>query len=142
MASKAGSTAASKAQPKTQSKGSSRSGSRKKPKNVSKPTAGARSKAGRSRSASRKGDVQEAPADEYDFDRLARAITALVVEQRSQRGENAALRRKLSDRDRQVKNLNDELIELNQRRSDAMKRLDDLIAQVDGFEARALRAGG
>jgi hypothetical protein len=46
----------------------------------------------------------------------------------------------MADRESRLQSLDDRLIELNQVRQDAVKRIDDLIAQIDQLDARL--AGG
>jgi len=69
------------------------------------------------------------PAPVYDLERLERAIRALVGEKRSLQGDNERLQLELAQRD-------DELRALNQRRQDAFKRIDDLIAQMDQLDSQ------
>ena len=87
-------------------------------------------------------DPLKTQQDSFDFDRLERAIAELVSAQVRMRGENELLRQELSDRDETVKGLDQEIVRLRQRRTDALKRLDDLIAQVGDFEALATQARG
>lgn len=51
------------------------------------------------------------------------------------RAENAELREKLADREARVHALDDQLREINQRRQDATKRIDELIRQVERLDA-------
>lgn len=67
------------------------------------------------------------PAPLYDLARLERAVRAMVEERRSLQTENERLKAELAARD-------DDLRELNQRRQDAFKRIDDLIAQLDRLD--------
>jgi uncharacterized protein Yka (UPF0111/DUF47 family) len=41
------------------------------------------------------------------------------------------LREELADRERKIRSLDEKFIEFNQRRQDALKRIDELIAQID-----------
>jgi len=50
--------------------------------------------------------------------------------------ENAALRTELEGRDSRIRSLDDRILEMNQGRQDAAKRIDDLIAQIDQLDAR------
>jgi hypothetical protein len=52
-----------------------------------------------------------------------------VARQRALRAENVRLRALLEEREHL-------LLDLNQRRQDASKRIDDLIAQIDALDAR------
>ncbi len=56
--------------------------------------------------------------------------------------ENVRLRSELEQRELRVRSLDDELLEMNQRRQDATKRIDDLIAQIDQIDARLESASG
>jgi regulator of replication initiation timing len=69
--------------------------------------------------------VQSVP----DLDRLSRAVEGLVERHRALRVENDRMRSELADRELQ-------LAELSQQRSDARKRIDALIAQIDALDAR------
>jgi predicted nuclease with TOPRIM domain len=50
--------------------------------------------------------------------------------------KNAALRAELEGRDSRIRSLDDRILEMNQSRQDAAKRIDDLIAQIDQLDAR------
>jgi chromosome segregation ATPase len=63
-----------------------------------------------------------------DVERLQRAVDVLVGRYRSLREENARLSGLLEEQA-------DQLRELNQRRQDAQKRLDDLVARIDELDA-------
>jgi chromosome segregation ATPase len=76
------------------------------------------------------------PDTPYDFERLERAVTALVERGDRLQAENHGLRAKLSERDRRVRRLDEKLLETNQRRQDALKRIDNLIAQLDQLDER------
>jgi chromosome segregation ATPase len=76
----------------------------------------------------------------YDFERLERAVRALVERGDRLQAENQGLRAKLSARDRRIRRLDEKLLETNQRRQDALKRIDNLIAQLDLLDERL--AGG
>ncbi len=71
-----------------------------------------------------------------DLDRLERVVRALAAQGQKLQRENAKLRGQLDERDRRIQTLDDKLLDLNQHRQDALKRLDDLIAQVDQVDAR------
>lgn len=57
------------------------------------------------------------------------------------RAENDTLREGLAERDRRVRELEGQVRDLNQRRQDATKRLDDLIGHVARLEAQVDRGG-
>lgn len=65
----------------------------------------------------------------YGWERLERAVGALVAEQQR-------LREALGARDQRVRQLESELLEANQRRQDTAKRIDELIAQLDALDAQ------
>jgi peptidoglycan hydrolase CwlO-like protein len=51
-------------------------------------------------------------------------------------GEIASLRADLEGRDSRIRTLDDQILEMNQSRQDAAKRIDDLIAQIDQLDER------
>jgi len=63
-------------------------------------------------------------------------VRSLVERYRTVQGENASLRAELDGRDSRIRSLDDQILELNQTRQDAAKRIDDLIAQIDHVDAR------
>lgn len=80
------------------------------------------------------------------FARLDRLVRSLVDRYERLRGETAALRNELQERDRRIHLLDEKILALNQGRQDAAKRLDDLIARLDQLdaelEARLEASGG
>jgi septal ring factor EnvC (AmiA/AmiB activator) len=73
--------------------------------------------------------------ENVDFERLERAVTALVEFTRRQRDENGVLRRKLEERTRRIRHLEGQLLEANQLRQDVAKRIDELIVQITHLES-------
>lgn len=69
------------------------------------------------------------------FERLVQVVEGLIARYESLRGENAALRTELADRDEKLR-------VLNQRRQDALKRIDDLVDQIERLDARFAETGG
>lgn len=63
-------------------------------------------------------------------------MRTLIDRHRALSGENATLLRKLEERERRVRALEAQVLEQNQRRQDATKRVDDLIAQLDHLDAQ------
>lgn len=63
-------------------------------------------------------------------------MRSLVEKFRVLQAENAALRTELEGRDSRIRSLDDRILEMNQGRQDAAKRIDDLIAQIDQLDAR------
>jgi len=73
---------------------------------------------------------------EYDFERLERAVSELVRAQRRHVDETASLRRRLEERNRRIRSLEEQLLEANQKRQDVTKRIDELISQLDHLDAQ------
>lgn len=63
-------------------------------------------------------------------------MRSLVERYQALVGENARLRQELEERGGRVRVLDDQILEMNQRRQDAAKRIDDLIAQIDQIDAQ------
>jgi chromosome segregation ATPase len=63
-------------------------------------------------------------------------VTKLVEEHRALRQENARLIRELGDRDHRISVLEGQILELNQRRQDVGKRIDELISQIEHLDTR------
>lgn len=85
---------------------------------------------------------EEARARELEgFARLDRLVRSLVSRFQQLAADNEALRRRLEEREERVRALDGKLLELNQTRRDAAKRLDDLLAQIDQLDARLGGAG-
>ncbi len=55
--------------------------------------------------------------------------------------ENAGLRTALAEGGQRIRTLDSELIAANQRRQDAYKRIDELIAHLDQLDAQLLEVG-
>lgn len=72
----------------------------------------------------------------YDFERLERAVAELARSQRRQQDETTSLRRRLEDRNRRIRSLEEQLLEANQKRQDVAKRIDELISQLDHLDAQ------
>jgi len=70
-----------------------------------------------------------------DFERLERVVSELAAAYRQQRSENATLRRELEQRGQRIRSLDGKLLEANQKRQDVVKRIDELIAQIDQLDA-------
>jgi len=73
--------------------------------------------------------------DGYGFERLERVVSELAAAYRHQRAENATLRRELEQRGQRIRALDGKLLEANQKRQDVVKRIDELIAQIDHLDA-------
>jgi chromosome segregation ATPase len=72
----------------------------------------------------------------YDWDRLERAVGALVAQHDVLRTKVHMLTLELGERDSRIRGLEAQLLQANQRRSDAYKRIDELIAQLDELDAQ------
>ena len=68
-------------------------------------------------------------AEGSELERLQRAVLELVARYRALRAENESLHARLDERDEQLR-------ELQQRREDALHRIDALVAQVDELDAQ------
>ena len=84
--------------------------------------------------------ISEHDRESFDFERLERAVEALSEAHRRLREENVALRRKVEERSRRVRALEERLIEANQQRQDVAKRVDELIAQLDHLDGQLGRS--
>ncbi|MDP6978270.1 MAG: hypothetical protein QF570_06655 [Myxococcota bacterium] len=84
--------------------------------------------------------VVDNDADVFDFDRLERVVAELIEERHRLGAENDLLRKELVQREQKIAELDSRLTQQEQRRTDALKRLDDLLAQVEGFATLATQA--
>ena len=73
--------------------------------------------------------------EEFDFARLERVVTALAERQGRLEVENSELQRGLQEKTLRAADLEERLLDANQRRRDAAKRIDGLISQVARIEA-------
>ena len=80
--------------------------------------------------------ISDRDRESFDLERLERAVVALSDAHRRLRDENGALRRKIEERSRRVRALEERLIEANQQRQDVAKRVEELIAQLDHLDAQ------
>jgi septal ring factor EnvC (AmiA/AmiB activator) len=80
------------------------------------------------------------PASGYDWDRLERAVRALVAQQERLQREVRTLRDDLGERNQRIRSLEQQLLEANQRRQDTSKRIDELIAQLDQLDGQLASA--
>ncbi len=74
--------------------------------------------------------------ERYDFQRLERAVGALVESHQRTLEENQLLRRELAEKNGHIGGLEEQLLDANQRRQDVGKRVDELIAQIDQLDAQ------
>lgn len=94
----------------------------------------------KSSEASASSATGEVSGPAYDLDRLERALSALVDQNARLREESAALRHALDDRGERIRALEGQLLDANQRRQDVIKRVDELIAQMDALDAQLEQA--
>ncbi|MGH0034291.1 MAG: cell division protein ZapB [Myxococcota bacterium] len=71
-----------------------------------------------------------------EFDRLEKAVRRLVDQSRRLRAENTGLRRDLDAREARIQELDESLIGANQLRQDAIKRIDELLSQIDHLDTQ------
>lgn len=71
-----------------------------------------------------------------EWERLERAVVELASRHAALRQEQARLIEALGASERRVAELEAELREANQRRTDVAKRIDDLVGQLDQIETR------
>ena len=64
------------------------------------------------------------------------AVAALAASHDRLQADNAKIRRELADTTRRVRTLDGQLIAANQRRQDAAKRIDELIAHLDQLDSQ------
>ena len=70
----------------------------------------------------------------YDFDRLERVVKKLAKQHVRAVRRNGALVEEAEGRDQRIRVLEEELLASNQCRLDVVKRIDELIAQIDQFD--------
>jgi chromosome segregation ATPase len=83
--------------------------------------------------------------DGSQFERLEELVRSLVDRHRALAAGQKQLRERLAQRDARIRALDAKLVQTNQQRRDAAKRIDELLAQLDRVEAevgRRLNAGG
>jgi chromosome segregation ATPase len=72
----------------------------------------------------------------YDFERLERVVEDLAQAYQRQVAENAGLRRRLEEKARELRALEGQLLDANQKRQDVAKRVDELISQLDHLDGQ------
>jgi len=82
------------------------------------------------------GDAISDDRDAYDFERLERVVEDLARAYQRQVDENAGLRRKLEQKSRELRALEGQMLEANQKRQDVAKRVDELIAQLGHLDGQ------
>ena len=88
------------------------------------------------------GIVAASPADDaqYDYPRLERAVESLLEAHAKLQAENASLRADAQAREQRTADLEAALREQQERRADAIRRIDALVAQLDELDGRLERA--
>ena len=82
------------------------------------------------------GFISDTAGSAYDFERLEQAVSDLVDAHHQLQRESAVLRRKVDEKTRRVRVLDEKLLEANQRRQDVAKRVDELISQINQLDAQ------
>jgi uncharacterized membrane protein YccC len=70
----------------------------------------------------------------YDFDRLERVVRKLAKQHVRAVRRNGELVEEVEGRDQRIRVLEEELLAANQCRLDVVKRIDELIAQIDQLD--------
>ena len=88
--------------------------------------------------------AERARSEGSQFERLEALVRSLVDRHRTLASSQRQLRERVAQRDARIKALDAQLVQSNQCRRDAAKRIDELIAQLDRVEAAVTRrlAGG
>lgn len=82
---------------------------------------------------------REPLADAAQLERLESLVSSLIARYEALSAEHVQLRHGIKDRDARIKALEAQLVDSNQTRRDAAKRIDDLLAQFDRVEAEVGR---
>jgi septal ring factor EnvC (AmiA/AmiB activator) len=83
-----------------------------------------------------------ARADASQFERLEALVRSLVDRHRALAAAQKQLRERVAQRDARIRALDAQLVQSNQLRHDAAKRIDELVAQLDRVEAEVVRRLG
>lgn len=86
--------------------------------------------------------AQEVNTVAFDFTRLEHGVAELLSEKQRLSNENETLRAQLADQNQTIGELDQRFTMQEQRRCDALKRIDDLVAQVEGFSTLASQMAG
>jgi chromosome segregation ATPase len=73
------------------------------------------------------------------FERLEALVRSLVDRHRALNADRKQLRERVAQRDARIRSLDARLVQSNQLRRDAAKRIDELAAQIDRVEAELAR---
>jgi chromosome segregation ATPase len=80
-----------------------------------------------------------ARSEPSQFERLESLVRSLVDRHRSLTAAQKQLRERVAQREARIKALDAKLVQSNQQRRDAAKRIDELVAQLDRVEAEVAR---
>ena len=87
------------------------------------------------------GIVSKQRGDEtFDYARLDRAIESLLDDHERLRAENRSLRTLVGEREAKLAKLEESLLASNQKRQDAIKRIDELVSRLEQIDAALERA--
>jgi septal ring factor EnvC (AmiA/AmiB activator) len=78
-------------------------------------------------------------ADASQFERLEALVRELVGRHAALSSERAQLKARIAEREARIKALDAKLVQSNHARRDAAKRIDELVAQIEGVEAEVAR---
>lgn len=81
-------------------------------------------------------ESKDAGSRGYDFGRLERAVSKLVKQHERAVRRNGQLVEEMERRDQRIRVLEEELLASNQCRLDVVKRIDELIAQIDQLDVQ------
>jgi septal ring factor EnvC (AmiA/AmiB activator) len=84
--------------------------------------------------------IPDTHGETYDLDRLERALQALVASHQRLQRENSDLRAHAHGTEQRVRELEEQLLDANQRRQEVGKRVDELISQLDHLDAELARS--
>ena len=77
----------------------------------------------------------------YTLERLEAVVAELVDSRRQLQAENANLRQQVHEQGQCLQGVENRLLDANQRRQDALKRIDDLIARLEQIDLQFETAG-
>jgi chromosome segregation ATPase len=87
------------------------------------------------------GNVSKHRGDEsFDYARLDQAIESLLEDHARIRTQNRSLRATVGEREAKIAKLEELLLSSNQKRQDAIKRIDDLVSRLEQIDAALERA--